>query len=62
MAVEIGSDGQDRRGGELTGVARVPVICVSALNGGGDAVALGTPGIEDGVQRTTASTTVVVAR
>jgi hypothetical protein len=62
MAVEIGSDGRDGRGGELTGVARVPAICASALNGGGDAVALGTPGVEDGVQRTMASTMVVVAR
>jgi hypothetical protein len=59
--IDFRSDGGERGGAGLTGVARVPVICASASNGDGDAAAPGTPGDDDEVRRMTASTTVVVA-
>jgi hypothetical protein len=59
--IDFRSDGGERGGAGLTGVARVPVICASASNGDGDAVAPGTPGDDDEVRWMTTSTTVVVA-
>jgi hypothetical protein len=55
MAAEIRSDGPDGRGGELTGVARVPAISGSGLHVGCDAVLLGTREGDYEVQRGAAS-------
>jgi hypothetical protein len=60
VAIGSRSDRGERRGAELTGVARFSLICMSASSNPGDATLLGASGGDDEVRLGVASKMVVV--